>query len=121
MNWCDLKIWEKSHELVIDVYEASGDMPSDEKFGLISQIRRAAYSIPVNIVEGHSRKSSKEYLKFLYISRGSLEELRYLILLCRDLRFLDEVRYAKIHKKTEEISKMINSLIKSIVKKIAMI
>ena len=73
-NFRGLIVWQKSHELTMEIYKLTSFFPSDEKFGLVSQMRRAAYSIPANIVEGHSRKSKKEFLQFLNIAKGSLEE-----------------------------------------------
>ena len=67
----DLIVWEKSHQLTLEIYKTSLKFPSDEKYGLISQMRRAAYSVPANIVEGHSRKSKKEFIQFLNIAKGS--------------------------------------------------
>ena len=80
-------------------------------------MRRAAYSVPLNIVEGHSRKSSKEFVQFINISRGSLEELRYLNLLCQDLNYYNNEIFKKIEIKAEEISKMLSALLNSIKKK----
>ena len=74
-NWCDLVIWQKSHEVVKLIYNLLKKFPKDENFILVSQIKRAAISIPANIVEGHSKNGKKGFLKFLYISRGSLEDL----------------------------------------------
>ncbi len=79
-SFMDLIVWQKSHQLTLDVYRTTSLFPNSEKFGLVSQMRRAAYSIPSNIVEGHSRKSRKEFLQFLSIAKGSLEELKYSII-----------------------------------------
>src|SRR3989344_7589840 len=73
----DLKVWQKAHELVLDIYRLTKKFPQEEKYGLISQMRRAAVSIATNIVEGFRRISVKESLNFYNISNGSLEELRY--------------------------------------------
>ena len=76
MYWKDLDVWEKAHELVLSIYRIIAKFPDTEKYALSDQLKRAAYSIPANIVEGHSRKTSKEFMQFLYHARGSLEELR---------------------------------------------
>ena len=90
-----LILWKKSHELVLLIYEITKDFPKEELFCLISQIRRAAVSVPSNIVEGKARNSNKEYKRFLLISRGSLEELKYQLLLAKDLKYIDECKYNK--------------------------
>ena len=84
-HWKDLLVWQKSHQLVIDIYSTTNSFPDAERYNLTDQLRRASTSVPVNIVEGHSRNSKKDFQRFLYISRGSLEEVRYLILLAKDL------------------------------------
>ena len=110
-----LLAWQKSHELVLKICEITKDFPRDEQFGLTSQIRRAAVSIPSNIVEGKARGSNKEYKRFLLISRGSLEELKYQLFLARDLKYIDETIYEEIISLADETGKMFNSLIKKLV------
>lgn len=111
MYWKDLKVWQKSHELVLDIYKVTAKFPKEEIYGLTSQVKRAAVSIPTNIVEGSSRNTTKDYLNFLYISRGSLEELRYLILLSQELQFLSADTHKDLESRCALISKMLNSLI----------
>ena len=110
----DLMVWQKSHKLTLDIYKITSHFPSEEKFGLISQMRRAAYSIPANIVEGHSRKSKKEFLQFLSIAKGSLEELKYFILLSGDLEYISNEATEQLETKSEEVSKMLYSFTKSL-------
>ncbi|MCB0737128.1 MAG: four helix bundle protein [Bacteroidetes bacterium] len=108
----DLLVWQKAHELVLLVYKISADFPREEAYGLTSQIRRAAISIPANISEGFKRISNKEKLRFYNISQSSLEEVRYYILLAKDLKYIgqnDELESIAI-----EVSKLQNSLVKSI-------
>jgi four helix bundle protein len=71
----DLEVWKKSHQLVLEIYRMTSTFPKDERFGIISQLRRAAYSIPANMAEGFGRRSTKELLQFLAISNGSIEEV----------------------------------------------
>jgi four helix bundle protein len=113
-HWKDLVVWQKAHLLVIEIYSICNLFPEAEKYNLTSQIKRAATSIPTNIVEGHDRSSTNEFLRFLYISRGSLEETRYLLYLAKDLKYIDDQIYNKTESKCSEISIMINKLIKSI-------
>lgn len=84
----DLIVWRVAHEFVLEIYRCTEKFPKQELFGLVSQLRRAAVSIPTNIVEGHGRKSIKEQLNFCFISRGSLRECNYLIELAHDLKYL---------------------------------
>ena len=114
MHWRKLKVWEASHQMVLKVYRDTARFPNSEKFGLVDQLRRAAVSIPANIVEGQSRNTTKEYLQFLYNARGSLEEVRYFLLLSKDLQFLDPEKYDQLEDGYENISKMLNGLIKSL-------
>jgi four helix bundle protein len=106
-----LIVWQKSHELVLKIYGTTKGFPKDEQFGLISQLRRAAVSIPSNIVEGKARGSNKEYKRFLLMARGSLEEVKYQLLLSRDLGYIDEKTYDEFVKMTDAIGKMLNGLI----------
>lgn len=109
----DLKVWEKSHELVLSIYQLTKKLPEEEKYGLISQVRRAAISIPANIVEGYRRNHIKDSLHFYNIANASLEELRYESQIAHDLGYIAKDEYAGIACQTEESSKMLNSRIKS--------
>ncbi|MFC1582790.1 four helix bundle protein [Planctomycetota bacterium] len=109
--WRDLKVWEKSHKIVLNIYKATAPFPSEEIYGLTSQIRRAAVSVPANIVEGSARSTTKDFVRFLHNSRGSLEELRYHLLLSKDLEFLSPETYEKMEADCREVSAMLNSLI----------
>ena len=110
----DLIIWQKSHQLTLDIYKLTKQFPTDEKFGVISQIRRAAYSIPSNIVEGHSRKSAKEFKYFLNISKGSLSELEYFLILSRDMKYITNAEFKEMESKVIEISKILFSFNKNL-------
>ncbi len=90
MHWKDLEVWKKAHSLVLEIYKLTAQFPKDEKYGIIDQLRRAAYSVPANIVEGQSRNTTKEYLSFLYNARGSVEEVRYFLLLSTDLGYINK-------------------------------
>ena len=110
-NFKDLSVWKKSIELVTEIYEFTSKFPSEEKFGLISQIRRAAVSIPSNIAEGNSRRSSADYIQFLKIARGSAAELETQIIISKNLKFVDDITCDIFCEKITEIIKMINGLI----------
>lgn len=110
----DLIVWQKSHDLTLEIYRITSKFPAEERYGLTSQLRRAAYSIPSNIVEGHSRKSRKEFLQFLNIAKGSLEELKYFIILSSDLKYLDDITKYKLEEQSEEVSKILYSFTNSL-------
>ena len=95
---------------------APGSFPKNETFGLTSQIRRSAASVPANLVEGQSRNTTREYLQFLYNAKGSLEETRYHLLLAHDLCYINKETYDHLEPRYEEVRKMLNALIKSIKK-----
>ena len=112
----DLIVWQKSHEMTLKIYKITLTFPIEEKFGIVSQMRRAAYSVSANIVEGHSRNSKKEFLHFLNIAKGSLEELKYFIILSKDLGYLKKEIATELEEKTDEISKILYSFTKSLKK-----
>ena len=118
MYWKDLEVWKMAHELVIKIYHSTANFPNIERYALSDQLKRAAYSIPANIVEGHSRKSSKEFVQYLYQARGSLEELRYFLFLSKDLGYLTQEDYDKLEDESLTVSKMLNGLISSVKQKI---
>jgi four helix bundle protein len=105
----DLIIWHKSHQLTLKLYQLTKHFPNEEKFGITSQIRRAAYSIPSNIVEGHSRNSEKEFKHFLSIARGSLSELEYFLILSKDLNYISIDEFKELEADAVEISKILYS------------
>ena len=107
-----LKVWEKSHKLVLEVYRATADWPDSERYGLISQVRRAAASIPSNIAEGCGRDTEAELARFLVIAMGSASELEYQLLLARDLGFLDTASHANVDERVTEVKRMLTGFIK---------
>jgi len=113
-HWKDLIVWQKSHALVKNFYQILLKFPDHEKFIITDQIKRAAISIPTNIVEGHSKSTKKDFIRYLYISRGSLEELRYLTYLSMELNLLAAYHHELIEKQSIEISVMLNKLIQSL-------
>ncbi len=112
VHWKDLKVWQKAHALVVEVYRLTSTFPKEELYGLTSQLRRSSSSVPANMVEGQSRNTTKEYLQFLYNARGSLEETRYHLLLAHDLECLEKEPYERLEGQYEEVSQMLNPLIK---------
>lgn len=108
------KVWQKAHELVIEVYKQTDVFPKSELFNLTSQIKRAAISIPTNIAEGCGRQTQKELIRFLYISSGSAHELEYLMLLSSELNYIEGLKSEKILYEVLEIKKMLASLINKI-------
>jgi four helix bundle protein len=104
-------VWEKSHQLTLDIYKVLLTFPKDEMFGLTSQIKRSSSSIPTNIAEGCGRSSDKDFCRFLYISFGSANELEYQIFLSIELNFLEKEQGQIFLKQIEEVKKMLNGLI----------
>lgn len=113
-NFKTLYSWQKSHEFVLDVYNITKDFPNEERFGLTSQIRRAATSITLNIAEGCGRNSDNDFAHFLSYAFGSCCEVEYAILLGKDLNYINENVYVNLDKKLSEIKKMLTALIKKL-------
>jgi four helix bundle protein len=117
-SYKDLIVWQKSITLVTDIYLLTKSFPSEEKYGIVSQMNRAAVSVPSNIAEGWGRESSKSYLQFLKVSRGSLMEVETLLVIAKNLNFIIEKEYKLISENIEEVAKILQGLIKSIKQKI---
>jgi len=107
----DLKVWQAAMSLTVAVYSATQDFPGDERYGLTSQMRRCAASIPANIAEGSARRGNGEFLQFLHISAGSLAELETFLELARRLGYFEEDVVADMDKQTIEVGRMLYGLI----------
>lgn len=107
----DLIVWQKSMDLVTQIYALFDNMPNIEKYALIDQMRRSAVSIPSNIAEGQGRGSDKDFLKFLYIARGSIYELQTQLELCVRLNYFNDDYVATVKTLITEVSKMVNVFI----------
>lgn len=110
-SYKDLLVWQRGMDLVVAVYQITARLPANEQFGLISQMRRSAISVPSNIAEGYGRQATGEYRHHLSIARGSLLELETQLVLCQRLKYLSEPDTNAILGKITEISKMLGSLI----------
>ena len=106
-----LKIWEKSHGFVLEIYKITSSFPKQELYALTSQVQRAAVSIPTNIAEGCGKDSDAELGRYFKIAMGSSSELEYLLLLTRDLGYLVDKEYQDLSANLVEIRKMLNSFI----------
>ncbi|ANV85878.1 four helix bundle protein (plasmid) [Picosynechococcus sp. PCC 7003] len=102
----DLVVWQKFHQFVLGVYQLSQQFPKQENYGLTSQLRRAAVSIPANIAEGYKRRTKPDKARFFNIAQASLEECRYYLILAHDLHYADTTN---LKKQLEEASKLLNS------------
>ena len=110
----DLVVWQKAHGFVLSIYEFSNTFPRSEMYGLISQLRRAAVSVPANIAEGFRRRTDADTMRLLNYAQSSLEECRYYLILARDLGYGDD---AKIARQLEEVSKVLAGYVNAIRKK----
>jgi four helix bundle protein len=110
----DLKIWQKSMNLMIEIYNETESFPDTEKFGLISQLRKSAISIPSNIAEGYGRNSKAEFSRFLNISMGSLFEVLTQLQIAQSLKYLDSDTWKTLFELSREIERMLSSFIQSI-------
>ena len=113
-----IKAWQLADILVIRVYKFTKSFPKEELYGLCSQIRRAVVSIATNIAEGAGRKHKKEYLKFLYIAKGSLAETDYLCYLSKQLGYISQSEYSETTQLLEETAKTLTGLIKTVTKEV---
>jgi len=113
-NYKELDVWRKAVSLAIEIYKATSRFPEMEKFGLTAQIRRAASSVPANIAEGWGRGTTKEYIQFLLVARGSLMELETHAIIGQRLRYLSQEQLTAVQEQIEEVGKMLNGLIRSL-------
>jgi four helix bundle protein len=107
----DLTVWQKAMDLVVEVYAVSRQLPKDELYGLTSQLRRAAVSIPANIAEGKARSSRRDYCHFLHIAKGSLAEVDTLITVALRLGFVDAGTSARLKELVDEVGRMLSGLL----------
>ena len=110
----ELEVFKKAHKLTLNTYKISEKFPVEERFGLTSQIRRAGASICTNLMEGSHRLGKKEFRQFVGIAKGSAGELKYHLLLAKDLGYLLEDQFSTMRSEAEEISKMLNGLASSL-------
>lgn len=103
----DLNVWQKAHNLVLNIYKITKSFPMEERYGLVAQLRRSAASIPTNIVEGFKRKSKKDYAHFINVADASLEETEYHIILAKDLGYIKEKDFNRLNDLCNEIGKML--------------
>ncbi len=110
----ELDVFKLSHSLTLEIFGLTKTFPEEEKFGLISQMRRAAYSVPMNLMEGSHRLGSKEYRQFVGIAKGSTGEMKYQLLLVKDLEYISEGSYSQLILEYERVSQMLTKLAKSL-------
>ena len=109
-DFTNLKVWQKAHILTVNIYKATSDFPAEEKFGLISQIRRASVSIESNLAEGCGRNSDKEFARFVSIAQGSAFEVRCQLMLAKDLGYMTTDKFDLFEQKISEVNRMLNVL-----------
>jgi four helix bundle protein len=109
-----LKVWEKAHQWVLEVYRVTGSFPAEERFSLVAQLRRSAASVPANIAEGCGRGGQREFARFLSIAAGSASEAEYHLLLARDLGYLDEGIHRDLDQKVNEVKRMLNAFVQKL-------
>ncbi len=110
----DMKVWQKAHQIALDVYKATASFPKDELYGLTNQIRRAAVSAAANIAEGRGRGSDADFARFLQMSMGSANELEYELLLARDLGYLNIEQHKALEKEILEAKQMLAAFLKKL-------
>ena len=109
-----LTVWGKAHQLALAIYKATKEFPKEELYGLSSQIRRASMSIPTNIAEGCGRNTDADFARFLQMAMGSASETEYQLILARDLEFISNENYERLHNDVEEVKRMLASLLKTL-------
>jgi four helix bundle protein len=115
-DYTKLKVWEDAHQFTIDIYKITKNFPNNEQYGLTSQIRRSASSVPTNIVEGSGQLTKSNYIRFLGMAQGSAFETEYQLLLAKDLGYIDVDEYDILTRKIKSIIRRLNNLIKSLKK-----
>lgn len=115
-NYKELKVWQQSYTLCLEVYRSTKEFPKEELYGLTSQARRSAVSIPSNIAEGYGRRTKPDYIRSLYIAYGSVCELDTQILLSRDLGYIQTKDKDILEQKVGEVERMLKGLIKALEK-----
>ncbi|MGP1273230.1 MAG: four helix bundle protein [Phycisphaerales bacterium] len=113
-SYRDLEVWRIGVELTVTVYQVSRQLPDDERFGMISQMRRCAASIPANIAEGHGRESTQDFIRFLRMAQGSLKELETHLIVCHRLEFIGDHDLGPILDETDRLGRMTRGLIRSL-------
>jgi len=113
-NFRKLSVWEKSHTLTLNIYKSTSSFPKEELYGLTSQMRRAASSIPSNIAEGCGRNTQAQFARFLNIAFGSASELEYQLILSKDLSFINNEAFSELFEKITEVKRMLYSLIQKV-------
>lgn len=108
-----LLVWQKSYALTIKIYKVTEKFPKSEIYGLVSQMRRAAISVPANIAEGYERQYNKEYIQFLTVARGSLGELETYLLLAKDLKYITRRTFEELEQDRKEVIRLLQGLIRS--------
>jgi len=114
MNYKKLKVWQKAHTLALDIYTITKNFPKEEVYGITSQIRRAALSIPTNIVEGYARSGDRELSRFINIALGSLAELEYLLDFSYEFGYLTESENKKLQYLRDEVGKLLWSFYRKV-------
>lgn len=114
LDFRELIVWQKSHFFVLEIYSITALFPNDEVFALTSQMRRAAVSVPANIAEGFKKRTLANKLNYISHSEGSLEEVKYYLILAKDLQYINEEKYESLNSRSEEVSKLINGYKKTI-------
>lgn len=117
-NYRKLIVWQKAHQLTLDVYRGTISFPKDELYGLTSQLRRASSSVPTNLAEGSAKLTDLDFRRFVSIAFGSANETEYIIFLSFELKYLSEEEYLKLDAQTKEVKKMLAGLIESLGKRI---
>ncbi len=110
----ELKVWEKGHQVTLQIYSITQNFPREETYGLTSQMRRSSASIPTNIAEGCGKGSDAELARFMQIAMGSASELEYQLLLAKDLGYLENPVYERLHEGVIEVKKMLGPFIKKL-------
>ena len=112
-----LQVWERAHQLTLAIYKATSTFPKEELYGLTSQIRRAAASVPANIAEGYSRGGDGELGRFLRIAVGSAGEVEYHLLLAHDLGFMDDPTHQRLEREALEVKRMLIAFVQKVAPK----